>query len=104
MTRPTTKWSALETARTELLPRIDSLQRLSEFLDGHERARFFREIADLIRSANETDERMEPFMRLSTNAFQGFTVSPPEAIVLDEVLETASNVSEVLARDDAAIH
>ena len=63
-----------------------------------------RAIADLLTKAATTDSLMEPFMLLSTSAFRGFTMSPPEALVLDEVLEIAGHTSEVLARGDERVH
>ncbi|MDG2304319.1 MAG: hypothetical protein P8R42_06615 [Candidatus Binatia bacterium] len=100
----TPEWVPLETARRDLLPRLETLQRMAESSDEHERAGFFRGIAHLIRRARETHELMEPFMLLSTSAFQGFTLTAPEAMVLDEALEMASHMSEVLARDDGPVH
>ena len=101
---PGAEWDALEEAREEILPRVETLQRMAKSLDEDERAGFFGAIADLLRRAEETPELMEPFMLLSTSAFRGFVMTAPEAILLDEVLERASHMSEVLARADGPVH
>lgn len=99
-----TEWNPLDTVREEIVPRVETLVRMAETLEATDRVEFFREVVKLLGKAGHTDELMEPFMLLSTSAFRGFSMSPPEAFVLDEILEIAGHTSEVLARGDELVH
>lgn len=99
-----TEWDPLATVREEIVPRVETLVRMAEVLEATDRVKFFREIVTLLGRAGHTDELMEPFILLSTSAFRGFSMSPPEAFVLDEILEIAGHTSEVLARGDELLH
>ena len=98
------QWDCLKTAREELMPRLETLGKMAEGLGGEDRASFFTSIAEGIRVAEEPADLMDPFLTLSTSAFRGFHMTMAETLLLDEVLERASAMSEVLARGDEPTH
>lgn len=83
---------------------MTALVQMSKTMDAPDRVEFFGGITEMLEQASHTEHLMEPFMILSTSAFRGFELTPPEAMVLDEVLEIASQMSEVLARGDGSVH
>ena len=94
----------LEYAQDQLIPLLDAL-RLSVADEGKaDQEAFFGRIYAGMTNAKDAVDLAEPFMELSASAFMGFDFSPPVAMLLDQLLLHASQLSEVLSLDEDEIH
>ena len=94
----------LEYTEEQLLPLLALLCEQVEAEGKADQAAFFRRIHAGMSSAREAVDLAEPFMELSASAFVGFEFSPSVAVLLDQVLLYASQLSEVLSLDEEEIH
>lgn len=94
----------IEYAQEQLLPLLEALrQSVAEEGKADQEAFFGRIHAGMAR-ADDAVDLAEPFMELSASAFMGFDFSPPVAMLLDQLLVYASQLSEVLSLDEGEIH
>ncbi len=94
----------LEYAREELLPLLEVLRQSASEEGKADQAAFFGRIHAGMSRARDAVDLAEPFMELSASAFMGFDFSPPVAMLLDQLLLHASQLSEVLSLDEGEIH
>ena len=89
----------------ELNPLFEQLDAELE-AEGEASARvFFREIHEVISSADSTEELLVPFQELATAAFQGFVFGPESFWTVNQVLEKAHGIAARLARrGDPSLH
>ena len=88
---------AIETAREELLPLLESLGSLARDEGETDQVAFFAFVAAGVERAREADDLAEPFMELSTAAFRGFAYSAPVSFLLDQALLVAQTLSHTLS-------
>lgn len=103
---PTTDppFDPLAYARAELVPVLRAIRLMVEEEQKPDQARYFGGILDGIEAARDGTDLAEPFMALSMSAFVGFAYSSPVAMMLDSLLYSAQQLSEVLSLDDEAVH
>ena len=94
----------LEYAQEQLVPILDVLRESAEAEGKADQAAFFGRIHAGMTNAHDAVDLAEPFMELSASAFMGFDFSPPVAMLLDQLLLYASQLSEVLSLDEGEIH
>ena len=94
----------LEYSRDSLIPLLDALRMSVEEEGRADQAAFFGRIQRGMEAARDPVDLAEPFMELSASAFMGFEFSPPVAMLLDQVLMYASQLSEVLSIEDDERH
>ena len=94
----------LEYAQEQLVPILDVLRESAEAEGKADQAAFFGRIHAGMTNARDAVDLAEPFMELSASAFMGFDFSPPVAMLLDQLLLYASQLSEVLSLDEGEIH
>ncbi|HAC80263.1 MAG: hypothetical protein P8K76_10745 [Candidatus Binatia bacterium] len=99
-----TSFDALESAHRDIVPRLQMLCDAVRDAGEKDQLVFFDEIRVRIEKAHSVDELLEPFMALSTSAFRGFAMNWESIAILDEVLETSSHISEILARGEETVH
>lgn len=90
-------------AREELVPLLRALCALSESASSPDQQRFFTAILAGIERARDGVDLAEPFMELSMSAFMGFRYDSASAMLLDELLAKAQQLTEVLSLDDAEV-
>lgn len=93
----------IEYAQNQLVPFLAALVQSAEEEGSADQAQFFGRILRGMQMAREPVDLAEPFMELSTSAFLGFDFSPSVALLLDQVLMYAGQLSEVLSLDDDEI-
>ena len=86
------------------MPALSALEQQLERERQSATLAFFRGIAAAIRAAEEPDDLAGPFLELSTTAFQGFRLSAPAAVLVDEVLERAQRIALTLSADASSEH
>ncbi len=91
--------SALDVAHDEMLPLLRRLVELATEAHQTDQAAFFSAIARGIEHATDAEDLAEPFMGLSTSAFQGFAFAPATAVLLDQVLARAQQLSHTLSAE-----
>ena len=91
-------------ARKELGPLLRALCALSESAATPDQEHFFAAILAGIERARDGVDLAEPFMELSMSAFMGFRFDAPTAMLLDELLAKAQDLTEVLSVDESVVH
>jgi hypothetical protein len=99
-----TSFDALESAHLDIVPRLQMLCDAVRDAGEKDQLVFFDEIRVRIEKALSIEELLDPFMALSTSAFRGFSMNWESIAILDEVLETSSHISEILARGEGTVH
>jgi hypothetical protein len=94
----------LDYARNEIAPLLRAIVVSVEEEERADQVRFFSAILNGVENARDATDLAEPFMELSMSAFVGFDYSPPTAMLLDQVLLHAGQLSEVLSLDDEERH
>ena len=94
----------LSFADEQIAPLLRILVEIVEAEGQTDQARFFERILRGIERARDATDLAEPFMELSMSAFVGFEFSVSSAALLDTVLLSASQLSEVLSIDEDEIH
>lgn len=94
----------LSFAEEQIVPLLRVLVEMVEAEGQADQARFFGRILRGIEGARDATDLAEPFMELSMSAFVGFEFSVATATLLDSVLLSASQLSEVLSIDDSEVH
>ena len=97
-------FDALQWAHRDIVPRLQMLCDAVRDAGEKDQLVFFDEIRVQIEKADSVEQLLEPFMALSTSAFRGFSMNWESIAILDEVLETSSHISEILARGDDTVH
>lgn len=97
-------FDALESAHRDIVPRLQMLCDAVREAGEKDQLIFFDDIRIRIEKALSVEELLEPFLALSTSAFRGFSMNWESIAILDEVLETSSHISEILARDGTTVH
>ena len=96
--------SAVETARSELLPLLDGLCRLTREEGRGDQEAFFGRIRSGLEQARQDEDLAGPFAELSSSAFLGFAFSPLVGLLLDRALEAAQTLSATLSAGGDAPH
>ena len=91
-------------SREQLVPLLRVLEESASAEGKADQATFFGRIAEGMGNARDAVDLAEPFMELSMSAFMGFDFSAPVAMLLDQVLAYASQLSEVLSLDETEIN
>jgi hypothetical protein len=91
-------------AREELVPLLRALCVLAESSARPDQERFFAAILAGIECARDGVDLAEPFMELSTSAFRGFRFDSASAMLLDDLLAKAQDLTEVLSVDESVVH
>ena len=91
----------VEHAREQIAPLLRALVYAVEEEGRDDQARFFGAIQKGVERARDGTDLAEPFMELSMSAFVGFDYSPSTAMLLDQILLQAQQLSEVLSLEDA---
>ena len=94
----------LEYSETTLLPLLGMIHQSVEAEGKTDEAAFFGRIIAGLEAARDPTDLAEPFMELSMSAFMGFEFSTPVAMLLDELLMHASQLSTVLSIDEDEVH
>ncbi len=94
----------VEYANEQLMPLLETLREAADVEGKGDQAAFFGRIHAGMSNARDAVDLAEPFMELSASAFMGFDFSPTIAMLLDQVLLYASQLSEVLSLDEDEIH
>lgn len=89
--------SAVETARSEILPLVEGLCRLAREEGNADQEAFFRGVRTGLELARQDEDLAGPFMELSSSAFLGFVFSPLVGLLLDQALEAAQILSTTLS-------
>ena len=90
----------LDYAQNQLAPLLGAIVASVEAEQKPDQERFFGAILRAIEGARDATDLAEPFMELSMSAFVGFDYSPSVAMLLDQLLLHAQQLSEVLSLDD----
>lgn len=90
-------------ARKELVPLLRALCALAESSERPDQQRFFAAILAGIERARDGVDLAEPFMELSMSAFMGFRFDASTAMLLDELLAKAQDLTEVLSIDESEV-
>ncbi|MEM9176312.1 MAG: hypothetical protein AAGC67_13880 [Myxococcota bacterium] len=101
---PIVTFDPLAYAQEQIVPLLEILSEGAEADGKADQAAFFGRIHAGMTNARDAVDLAEPFMELSASAFMGFDFSPPTAMLLDQVLIYASQLSEVLSLDEDEIH
>jgi hypothetical protein len=94
----------VEHAQTKLVPYLNAIL---ELLDGEHQSDqevFFSAIRRSIESARDSMDLADPFVQLSMSGFLGFRFSSPVAMLLDQLLMHAQELTQVLSLDEREIH
>ena len=94
----------LDYAQEQIVPLLDTLREAALSEGKSDQAAFFGRIHTGMANARHAVDLAEPFMELSASAFMGFDFSPPIAMLLDQLLLYASQLSEVLSLDEDEVH
>jgi hypothetical protein len=90
-------------AKTDLAPFLTAICRLVE--DEHpEQLRYFSSLLRSIESVSTPVDLADPLMQLSMSAFLGFDYSPSVALLLDQLLGQAQELTEVLSLDETDLN
>lgn len=95
---------AVRSARLQLLPLFDDLERVLRGDEDAEALAFFGEIRRWIERAVGAEDLMGPFIQLATTAFRGFDLTPASHMAVDRILETAQALSFTLSADQKLSH
>ncbi len=93
---------ASQIVQEDLLPRMNALCERARSLDEPAQEAFFERILRSLESARQVEDLADPFMALSTAAFQGFLFAPDVALVLDEVLAISQSIAMTMTASDEA--
>lgn len=94
----------IEHVRENLVPLLSAIVISVEEEGNAQQASFFRRVRGGLETADDPVDLAEPFMELSAAAFMGFDYSPPVAMLLDQLLMHASQLTEALSIDDDEVH
>ena len=95
---------ALESAKAELGPPLESLVELAEQEGERGQRDFFDRILQMVRASGDLEDMAAPLMELSTSAFLGFHYSLPAQLLLDRALGVAQDLAMTLSADADVPH
>lgn len=87
-------------ARTKLVPYLTAILTLLEGEDKRDQEVFFASIRRSIEAAREPADLADPFIQLSMSAFLDFRFDSSVAMVLDELLMHAQELTQVMSLDE----
>lgn len=93
------EFDAVRYANEELAPLLHALVELTGEGEHTDQQSFFASILSGVENAREAEDLADPFMQLSMSAFMGFSFSAPTAMLLDQLLARAQNLTESLSID-----
>lgn len=91
-------------ARTKLVPFLNAILALLEGEDQPDQQVFFSSIRDSIEAAREPADLADPFIQLSMSAFLGFRFDSSVAMILDQLLMHAQELTQVMALEERDIN
>jgi len=95
---------SLSPVRQDLLPPLRALVELLREEGCVREASFFESALTALEAASAPEDLADPFMQLSTSAFQGFRLSEAACGLLDHVLLAAQTLASTLSARDDAMH
>ncbi|MFO0690120.1 MAG: hypothetical protein U0900_15590 [Myxococcota bacterium] len=91
-------------AQRRLVPFLNAILELLAETDEPEQEAFFLSIRRAIEAARHPDDLADPFIQLSMSAFLGFQFPSPVAMVLDQLLMHAQELTLVMSLEERELH
>jgi hypothetical protein len=98
------EFDPVEHARTKLVPYLNAILTLLEGADEPDQEVFFSSIRRSIEASREPADLADPFIQLSMSAFLGFRFDSAVAMVLDQLLMHAQELTQVMSLDERQLH
>ena len=99
-----TAGNAVEATRDALLAQLEGLIQYLNGAGDPMALGFFSQIYDMTANVEEEEQLLELFMALSSTAFQGFTLDPYAALLTDEILAFAEQISHTFSASGNSVH
>jgi hypothetical protein len=98
------KFDPVVYAKTKLIPFLNAILGLLEDEDERDQKVFFESIRSSLESSRESTDLADAFVQLSMSGFLGFRFSSPIAMLLDQLLMHAQELTQVLSLEEREIN